>query len=404
MFNSSDIKFRPFEFDGTIRQKENNYLRSPSDVAITQADIKVVSRLAATYSCGTLLQNMHTRRQERFQIMSTISDTDTDTSDLAPTSSPTTIKKLAEDPDVFHDAHLLAQTNVMYEFAMENGFDVPPILIKNYSMLTTKTETGLSEQELGELASIHQQLRRIVAPATPQALQLIESERRKGAFLSFIAFIPIVRHIVLASIFFLTSFILIGQLDIVNLPNLQKGILSSSGLEAIAVLGYLVSCAGLGACFTSLYRLREYITDVNYDPRYNSTYWASILLGIIAGLFISELLYASLMNQDASGSTSSSPMADLGKPALALLGGFSANMVYKMLQRIVDAIGSIFKGDQKAITKARRVAELSELKQKQDQVQMAVANRLVALSELMESQPDKARSEMKDAISELLKK
>jgi len=294
----------------------------------------------------------------------------------------------------------------MYEFATDNGFEVPATLIKDRSVLATKAELGLSEQELEALASIHQQLTRLVAPATPQALLLIEFERERGAFLSFIALIPTVRHIVFISFFFLCSFILVGQLDVINQENLQKGILGSSGTEAIAVLIYLASCAGLGACFTALYRLKEYITDVNFDPRFNSTYWTSILLGVIAGLFISELLYASLFGGQGSSTAvdGAIPVSALGKPALALLGGFSANMVYNMLQRIVDAIESIFKGDQKAVVKARRAKELGELQQKQDAIQMMLANRLIALSEIMESQPDKARSEIKAAINDLLKK
>lgn len=310
----------------------------------------------------------------------------------------------AETPGRFHNQYLLNQTNVMFEFAMENALEVPTALIKNYSVLSSRATQGLTEEELEDLASNHQQLRRIVAPATPQALLLIESERKKNSFLSFIALVPIVRHILVISVFFLCAFILIGQLDIVNQANVAKGILTSSGIETIAVLMYLISCAGLGACFTSLYGLTKYVSDANYDPRYNSTYWASILLGIIAGLFISELFYASLVdNEDGAEPGGLSTITALGKPALALLGGFSANMVHGILQRLVDAIGSIFRADQGAIVKAQRSQEAGELKQKQDQLHMNTANQLVALSELMEHDPEQAKAELKTTIKKLLK-
>ena len=126
---------------------------------------------------------------------------------------------------------------------------------------------------------------------------------------------------------------------------------------------------------------------------------------LIAGLFISELLYATLFNlQGEAGDNGSTTVADLGKPALALLGGFSANMVYKMLQRIVESIESLFKGDAKDAIKARRAQELGDLKQKQDESQMALAGRLVLLTDKMETEPEKARMEMRQAINELLKK
>jgi hypothetical protein len=129
--------------------------------------------------------------------------------------------------------------------------------------------------------------------------------------------------------------------------------LYNNGWEALAILTYLICCAGLGACFTSLHCLNNFVSKATYDPRYDSTYGSSILLGIIAGVFISELLFDVLF--DEAG-------ADLGKPALALLGGFSANMVYRILQRLVESAESLLKGDQSAINQADQAAKVSELK------------------------------------------
>ena len=313
---------------------------------------------------------------------------------------------------VFRDDNLVEQINVMVEFATGNGYDIPPNLLKQRAMLAVKDQVGFEETELEELATIHQQLNRIVAPATPQTLILLADERKRGAFLSSIALIPIVRHIIMVSLFFLTMFIVIGQLDMVNQANLKAGILGNQGLVAVVILFYLVSCAGLGACFTALYRLKEFLTESNFDPRYNSTYWVSILLGVISGLFISELLYTTLVGAATLGDLpdattpgdSPNRFIEMGKPALALLGGFSANMVYKMLQRIVDSIESLFRGDRKAIGKAQQAKGLAELQNKQDEMQMDVANRLLALNNLLDSDPEKAKSMMQSTIKGLLKK
>ena len=136
----------------------------------------------------------------------------TDSPDLAPVSKTVATEISSKSPDTFQDAKLLAQTNVMYEFASDNGLEMPAALIKDRSVLAAKAENGLSEQELERLASVHQQLTRIVAPATPQALLLFASERQRGAFLSSVALIPIVRHIVLTSLFFLCLFVFIANL------------------------------------------------------------------------------------------------------------------------------------------------------------------------------------------------
>ena len=61
-----------------------------------------------------------------------------------------------------------------------------------------------------------------------------------------------------------------------------------------------------------------------------------------------------LDESESAKSVAASTVVNMGKPTLALLGGFSANMVYKVLQRIVDTIESLFKGDQQAVFEAQR--------------------------------------------------
>jgi hypothetical protein len=297
----------------------------------------------------------------------------------------------------------MEETNAMCDYAMANGLEIPAVIIKQRAIISADYEGSLTAEEIGLLASIHQRLNRIVSPATPQALALMARERNKSSFFSFIGAIPIIRHIILISIMFLIAFILVGQLEVVNEANLNEGILGSFGWVAIAVLSYLISCAGLGACFTSLYRLNSYVSDSTYDPRYDSTYWASILLGVIAGLFISELLYAPIFGSVDSPEGGGS-VADLGKPALALLGGFSANMVYKVLQRIVESFESLFKGDQSSLNKANRATDLSQLKQKQDEVHMEVASRLLNVNELLTKNPEEVKKEINSTINNLLGK
>ncbi len=58
------------------------------------------------------------------------------------------------------------------------------------------------------------------------------------------------------------------------------------------------------------------------------------------------------------------------KPALALLSGFSATMVYRILQRLVDTIESFIKGDPKSVRGAENRVRKMQLEQHKQNVSM----------------------------------
>lgn len=268
---------------------------------------------------------------------------------------------------------VLAEVEAMCHYATANGYKVPPKVTAESLDLIDNAGDKIAKEQIEQMAELHHRLSDIVAPAKPQTLKLILDQKRRFPMLSVIGSVPIVRHIMLASLSFLAMFVVIGQLDIINTDTLHKGILETDGWVAIMVLGYLVSCAGLGACFASLYRLNTYLSQATYDSRYDSTYWASILLGVISGLFISELL-ASMFVESGAASISS-----LGKPALALVGGFSANMVYKVLQRVVDTIESLFKGDSSEFVERELALRRAEFNNTSRGQKMSFASALIDL-------------------------
>jgi hypothetical protein len=305
------------------------------------------------------------------------------------------------------EQHLALESKNMCKYALSNGYEVPSTSVKRLSALTSFNTNALTEDNIAELAEIHQQLSRIIAPATPQAVVLQSSNGGRRGLLDFFGAVPIVREIMLVSMLFLVAFIVIGQLEVINEVSLKKGVLDQSGWQAIAVMSYLICCAGLGACFTALYRLNSFVAKTTYDPRYDSTYWASILLGVIAGIFISELLFHlmfSAQGQASAAGASPLPSHNMGKPVLALLGGFSANMVYKVLQRLVDSMESLVKGDPSDINQAKRETDMHQLKSLKKEMHMDVANRLVALKTKLNQDPEQAQDQLHLAINDLLSK
>src|SRR5215467_14491967 len=95
--------------------------------------------------------------------------------------------------------------------------------------------------------------------------------------------------------------------------------------------------AALGACFYVLFKTHEYVRDRTFDPRYNSVYVVRLVLGILSGLTLSIVVSQAQLFKGA--------LKDLGPAVIALLGGFSTEAVYVILQRLVDILLAAVRGD-----------------------------------------------------------
>ena len=130
---------------------------------------------------------------------------------------------------------------------------------------------------------------------------------------------------------------------------------------------FLLVAAGLGASFTALYRASREVARGTYDPEFDHTFLQRIALGMATGLIIAEML--------PLGDT---VYATLARPALALLGGFGAGVVHKVLSRVVSAVETLFSGDPDELEDSRR-----ELAQKRADEVLVQAER-ATLARLLE--------------------
>ncbi|MFS8930358.1 hypothetical protein [Cupriavidus taiwanensis] len=193
--------------------------------------------------------------------------------------------------------------------------------------------TGLAAQQLAQL---HQDLARAIAPATPQCITLLDDERRRAHPLACLGPVPLVRALTGTAVCCLLAVVLTGLPAEVSMENMRAGILASSGRTLLFNMLFLLFCAGLGASFASLFQVHGYIARGTYDPKYDAAYAAQLILGIMSGLILVEMLPPQLF--DSAG------MRSFGKPALSMLGGFSATAVHRLLQRIVEIVETAVRG------------------------------------------------------------
>lgn len=118
---------------------------------------------------------------------------------------------------------------------------------------------------------------------------------------------------------------------------------------------------------------RTAIVEGSFDPRYEPSYWIRFGLGLIAGLILTELVP---FVPAADGEP-----ARFAKPLLALLGGFSAVLVYRILERLVTTVDGLVRGDTRDILAARNSAAEARLAEQSARSRFATAARLIPLQQ-----------------------
>jgi hypothetical protein len=258
------------------------------------------------------------------------------------------------------------------------------------------------------LIRAHRDLSRSVAPARPATLELLHGYRegrrparpariprqktvasggggggaprlpkppfrRRGLPLTG-STVPLVRWLVLSTLVFLTAFVLLASTPQARAASaglgLGEGVTDQTFGTLLLRELFLLCAAALGACLTALYRASKEVDRGSYDPEFDHTYLQRILLGMAAGLVVAELL--------PFGAGGDTALSTLGRPAVALLGGFGADVAHSVLNRLVAALGTLFSGDQEGQEDARR-----ELAQKRADEVLAQADR-ATLNKLLE--------------------
>lgn len=212
----------------------------------------------------------------------------------------------------------------MTRYAFGAGIPVPSRIVE---LVDATTRPG-PQPPVSDLVRAHDHLARLVHPALPQTLVLLERERRRSGLLTMLGPVRLVRHLMLASGFFLFTFIATSLSPYVN--ESSGDLFNSSGLELLVNEAFFLSAAGVGASFAALFQVNRYIAKGTYDPKFDASYWTRFILGLIAGIVLAELI-------PVEGSFT--------RPALALIGGFSASVVYRILTRIVETLESFVSGE-----------------------------------------------------------
>lgn len=295
---------------------------------------------------------------------------------------------------------MLTECETMVSYAQSQGKTVPSHILKQMSDLNAishelnhELKEGGAEDQLDPrsmnmalIGSLHGDLAKVIAPATPATVLLMESSKRKG-LLGLLGPIPLVRRLNMITMLCLFTFLGLFAADwgmdedIINSYTINGDIFSYDGWKFIVNELVILCMAALGASFYALFEVYKYITKSSYDPKYDSIYWIRFVLGIVSGVVLAQFIFISpeILGEDVGDVASNAAKSrELGgfmsyKPLLAFLGGFSARVVHKILNSMVEAIETFISGSARDMVVAREESAKVKMQQQIDSIKLKSA-------------------------------
>ena len=288
------------------------------------------------------------------------------------------------------EKQVLLAAEAMVRYALASGLRVPASVVDTVRRADSTYRHAPDEEipEFDALLRAHAELVRLVAPATPRTIQLVAEGRRSR--LSMLGPVRLVRQMLIAVVVLLVAFVLLAMSPDVNAKSGDP--LTSSGWALLVNEMFFIALGGLGAAFSALFTAYRYISEGTYDPKYESTYWLRFILGLMAGLLLPALIP---IGGGADDST-------LTKPLLALLGGFSAAMLYRVLERLVTTVESLVRGDSRELRAAEREAVTARAVAEAGRERLAIVTELRRLQDRVRGDGDARISDALDQLVEAL--
>lgn len=299
------------------------------------------------------------------------------------------------------------ESKSMAKYAMAKGKSVPVSAIMSIEAFEDHSLDGNGtngsphiqrDLDITALVDTHYFLARLIEPAAPQTILLLDQEQKTGSMLKFLGPVTLVRELMLVAIISLFIFVSLMSSPLINSDGLTEDVLKADGMEQVARLIFYIGAAGLGASFAALYKANDYITIGTFDPSHQTSYWIRFSLGIIAGLLLALLI--------SENSIQSGAMLSKGaiRPLLAILGGFSADLLYAFLIRMVETFKSLFESSSQNILDAKAIEAKAKLTNLEVEGRMKLSQNLMQVQQQIgqETDPEQIKQQLNELMQNLM--
>ncbi|HEX5724829.1 MAG TPA: hypothetical protein VFX98_05145 [Longimicrobiaceae bacterium] len=291
---------------------------------------------------------------------------------------------------------LLRESSSMTRYLLTMGTRVPPAVVQTVDQLETARAKG-EPVDVQALAGAHERLAKLVAPARPGTLYMMDTTHQLPGRLRTLGPISLVRAMVTVALLSVAIFIVLSVVELVDAHATVDLFVGRRMIifEVILQRVFWLSAAAIGASFAMLFQVNEFITNRTYDPDHAPTYWIKFFIGMVAGFILVALV--PLDGLESSGAQALAPAT------IALLGGFSASAVYRILNRLVEALESLFSGSPRDEADAREKTAAARAAEEAATTRIGLAGKLVQLQQQVAagSSADTLSAQLQQLIGEL---
>lgn len=316
------------------------------------------------------------------------------------------IPQIATPPENDLAFKLETECKAMFVYALKTGKNLDSRQIQSFEK---QLSNPTNPSNLARLTESYNHLLEVVSPTSPRTILQLEAGEKSNRILHVLGPLPIIRQFMVIVILSLLGMISISLSPHVNVESIQLSMLQGAGSSQMLRLAFLVACASVGASFYALFKMNNFMAKGTFDTAFSHTYWSRFVLGIASGLLLSELFVALVEPQVSTPQETSIPgpmdsLSFLLKPVLAILGGFSANLVYRILNKLVTTVEMLFKGEAEEMIAQREFQAQLKAREQQGKIQAATANQLLQLKQSLVDHkvPDSVLSEVDNALAGMI--
>jgi hypothetical protein len=342
-------------------------------------------------------------------------------------------REIVSDPSEELRKKLNAQIYAMLRYLSAEGREIPEIAFSAF----TEGKT------LAELGDINHKLGKLVAPARPETLELLaDYDHKNSMFLSRFRWfrrllaVPLAYTFVVGALLALFVVLVLGS----NEEIMRQGRVVQDGTAVVQneaqvgtssgevlvekkapdekkelaqkwdprdVMGfnfvlllwylYLFAAAMLGAFFVALYNINYYIVELKYDDTHVPVHVLRVVIGSVAGVVLSVILVqqgvVDLVGNDGANKS-------ISIAVLALLGGFSGTLVYRVIQRLISVIESLITEDPRAVVERTEREVNAKAAVATAETQKADVDKLQTVLSQLGTNPAAAEAELRKLIQD----
>ncbi|MBT8189109.1 MAG: hypothetical protein HKO89_06775 [Saprospiraceae bacterium] len=230
--------------------------------------------------------------------------------------------RIEADTEISSNESLRSNVELMFKYAVNTGKELP-------TNLNLKKNSNYQE-----LIADYNTLMKVISPSTPESIRYINAELTKKGSDSKWYLIPVYSKCIILAILALVTLIGVSLLPIVDKQHQAEGMLDASGFILLSNLIFICAASLLGVMFYLLKTIGDKIKNSTLLPSDSIELNSSIIIGVIAGFVISELFSLRM-------STIDNEYVEIQRMTLALLGGFSSDAIFSLLQVTVNKFKSL---------------------------------------------------------------